>query len=583
VLENAKISQKLSAAFAVLIAIFCLVNGLLWLELGTLRDATVTRDRAASVSREAETMMTSVVEQLSAVRAYTFLNKDEFLKTYAENAEALRAAGAAFKERTASAEQKILVDRFMTLAATWQHEKLDRIIALSRVPETRAQAQELAGVKQLGKMRDVMKEIRAYQEQRIDAASAALVAADRRARITLIASAVVGIGMAVMLGWMLTRLIARPATALTGVMTALARGDNRIEVPETERRDEMGEMARAVLVFRDAARSKAQGDAEQGAVVAQLAGGLGKLAQGDMRATLADFPASYVALQTDFNAAVAELAQALRAVTQTTDGIRVGAAEISQASDDLSRRTEQQAASLEETAAAMEQIMGTVRATASGASEASAAVQAIRVDANASETIVDDMVNAMHGIDRASEEIAEIISVIDGIAFQTNLLALNAGVEAARAGDAGKGFAVVASEVRALARRSADAATDVKARILASNGQVATGVRLVGETGVSLQRMARGVERISSLVASIARAAEDQASSLQQVNVAVGHMDEMTQQTAAMVEESTAASRSLADEAEALAQHVARFRLAEGGGTGAGNPVHRLQRRLAAV
>ena len=580
-LENARISQKLGVSFGVLIAMFCAMNLWLFTSLGAIHSATASRDGAFAVSRDAETMMTSVVEQLSAVRAYTFLNKPEFLKTYAENADALNAAAANLRQISESATQRALVDRFVATAAAWRRDKLDRIIAMSRVAETRSAAQELAGVKQLGKMRDIMKEIRAHQDDKIAQFTAEQARADRMARVALIGTALIGIGIATLLCWMLTRAIAQPFAAITQVMTTLAGGDSKVAVPSTERRDEIGAMARAVLVFRDAAQDKARADAEQSAVVTQLATGLGRLARGDMRVALSDFPGSYAALQTDFNGAIGELSQALRAVTQTTGGIRTGAAEISQASDDLSRRTEQQAASLEETAAAMDQIMATVRQTASGAVKASAAVEAVRADATASGAIVGDMVAAMNGIDHASGEIAEIISVIDGIAFQTNLLALNAGVEAARAGDAGRGFAVVASEVRALAQRSADAATDVKARILASNGQVATGVRLVGETGESLQRMAQGVENISALVGSIASAAEDQAASLQQVNVAVGHMDEMTQQTAAMVEESTAAARSLSGEAEALAGHVARFQLAEDDGAG-GNPVHRLQRRLAA-
>jgi methyl-accepting chemotaxis protein len=164
---------------------------------------------------------------------------------------------------------------------------------------------------------------------------------------------------------------------------------------------------------------------------------------------------------------------------------------------------------------------------------------------------------AMAGIERASNEISEIISVIDGIAFQTNLLALNAGVEAARAGDAGKGFAVVASEVRALAQRSADAARDVKARITASTLQVDNGVGLVSETGAALQRIITQMAEISSSVANIASAARQQASGLSQINTAVGEMDAMTQQNAAMVEETTAAARNLAADA------VCRFRVGE--------------------
>ena len=188
----------------------------------------------------------------------------------------------------------------------------------------------------------------------------------------------------------------------------------------------------------------------------------------------------------------------------------------------------------------------------------------------------------MTQIERGSAEISEIISVIDGIAFQTNLLALNAGVEAARAGDAGRGFAVVASEVRALAQRSADAAKDVKTKIMASSGQVEVGVELVSETGKALQRIIGRIAELSTLVSTIAASAEQQATGLQQVNTAVSEMDGVTQQNAAMVEEATAAARSLAEEADQLAREVARFTIDDSPrGSAAAPVVHTLQARAA--
>ena len=190
----------------------------------------------------------------------------------------------------------------------------------------------------------------------------------------------------------------------------------------------------------------------------------------------------------------------------------------------------------------------------------------------------------MSGIERSSAEISEIITVIDGIAFQTNLLALNAGVEAARAGDAGKGFAVVASEVRALAQRSAEAAKDVKTRIMASSEQVDVGVELVSETGKALQRIIGRIGEISTLVSTIASSAEQQSTGLQQVNTAVAEMDGVTQQNAAMVEQSTAAARSLSEEAGELASQIARFKI--GGNEpsqSAPTAVHKLQARAASA
>jgi methyl-accepting chemotaxis protein len=263
--------------------------------------------------------------------------------------------------------------------------------------------------------------------------------------------------------------------------------------------------------------------------------------------------------------------------------VSAGAADIGQSSDDLSRRTEQQAASLEETAAAMDEITAAVKKTAEGANRADGVVGEARHEAEQSGDVVRRAVAAMTGIERSSAEISDIITVIDGIAFQTNLLALNAGVEAARAGDAGRGFAVVASEVRALAQRSAEAAKDVKTRNLASSEQVDVGVELVGETGKALDRIIVRIGEISGLVSTIATSAEQQATGLQQVNTAVSEMDGVTQQNAALVEESNAAARDLSDEADTLARQVARFRVGERAApvVQAVPAVHKLQDRVA--
>ena len=223
-------------------------------------------------------------------------------------------------------------------------------------------------------------------------------------------------------------------------------------------------------------------------------------------------------------------------------------------------RTERQAASLEESAAAMQQVTQTVRASADTASQTEKLVKEANDNANKSTKTVDDATQAMANIERASREIGEIISVIDGIAFQTNLLALNAGVEAARAGEAGRGFAVVASEVRALAQRSADAAKDVKARIEASVQQVDRGVALVSETGEAFKCIVGQTNELGALIAEISEATRQQAVTLGEINLAVGDMDGITQQNAAMVEETTAAVRNLAQEADHLIQSVETFR-----------------------
>ncbi|MCZ4340298.1 methyl-accepting chemotaxis protein [Sphingomonadaceae bacterium G21617-S1] len=367
------------------------------------------------------------------------------------------------------------------------------------------------------------------------------------------------------------KVICDPYVTTVVRMEALAAGDLTSEIRYTENRDCVGRMTKAMATFQDnaarvalAAKIEAEAAEVQMQVVSALGAGLSQLADGDLTAELSDFPESYVKLEQDFNNAVVSLRETITALSTSSGGIRTGAGEIDQASSDLSRRTEQQAASLEETAAAMNEINATVKETADNAAKANDAVAQAKIDAYKSGEILQQTVGAMNGIERSSQEIGEIISVIDGIAFQTNLLALNAGVEAARAGDAGRGFAVVASEVRALAQRAAEAAKDVKSRITASSAQVENGVKLVGETGKSLERISERVNQVSVLVSDIATAAREQASSVQEVNSAISEMDSVTQRNAAMVEECTAAARSLTAEAEELVTQVGQFDLGDG-------------------
>ncbi|MCP9222821.1 methyl-accepting chemotaxis protein [Erythrobacter sp. LQ02-29] len=369
-------------------------------------------------------------------------------------------------------------------------------------------------------------------------------------------------------------------------MEGLAAGDLSSPIEYTTYTDCVGRMTRAMDVFRKNGETVRDTAAAQERIVAELGEGLSKLAVSDLTHRIDEpFPSEYEKLRNDFNRASEALSDVVGAVIEAANGINNGASDIRQASDDLSQRTEQQAASLEETAAAMDEITGTVRETAEGANRANAIVGETRNDAQQSGEIVRRAVESMNGIERSSGEISEIISVIDGIAFQTNLLALNAGVEAARAGDAGKGFAVVASEVRALAQRSAEAAKDVKAKITASSDQVELGVGLVSETGQALERIITRIAEVADLVETIAASAKQQSTGLQQVNTAVSEMDGVTQQNAAMVEEATAAARSLAEEATTLNQQVSQFRLLNSGTAprSTGNPVHRLQAQAANI
>ncbi|WP_297370361.1 methyl-accepting chemotaxis protein [Acidocella sp.] len=383
--------------------------------------------------------------------------------------------------------------------------------------------------------------------------------------------------------------IARLLAGLSHAMRALAEGALDTPIPATTRTDELGQMAHSLQSFKDAAKAKRQLETEtqsardnaereragraaeqaklhedQQRAVSALAQGLESLAKGDLTTRLTQhLAAAYAKLATDFNSTATQLEGTMQAIARSGQGVRAGAGEMMQAVDDLSLRTERQAASLSQTSAALADLTHTVRQTAEGTSNARHATAEARAAAERSGTIMTDAVSAMDGIKSSSRQIENIIGVIDEIAFQTNLLALNAGVEAARAGEAGRGFAVVATEVRALAQRSADAAKEIKTLISTSSIQVGAGVRLVGEAGEALARIVAQITHLNELVGTIAASASSQAAGLAQVSHTIEEMDQVTQQNAAMVEQATAASHSLADEAQALEQFIARFRLGQ--------------------
>ncbi|WP_406675984.1 methyl-accepting chemotaxis protein [Roseobacter weihaiensis] len=319
------------------------------------------------------------------------------------------------------------------------------------------------------------------------------------------------------------------------------------------------------IAIRTAETERLRVAQEQMNIVEALGVALKSLSGGDLTNEIAEkFPDDYEKLREDFNDAITSLREAVSAVVHNADSIRNETKEITSAADDLSRRTEKQAATLEETAAALDELTSSVRSAAEGADEASRISAEAQANAEQGGDIAKQAVLAMDGIKNSSQEISKITSVIDDIAFQTNLLALNAGVEAARAGEAGRGFAVVATEVRALAQRSSDAAREINGLISSSGEQVNQGVELVDKTGTALSAIVTSVSEISKRVAGIAASAREQSVGLNEINSAVNDLDHVTQQNAAMFEETTAASHALTAEADALAAAVSRFDLGEG-------------------
>jgi methyl-accepting chemotaxis protein len=381
--------------------------------------------------------------------------------------------------------------------------------------------------------------------------------------------------------------LVRPVQSLSAVMERLAEGDLAADVSGVERKDEVGGMARAVQVFKDNGlrsrdleqeanahrnqseeqrRLAAERDRVRTEAMAQatngLADGLKHLASGNMTFQLDQpFAEDFESLRADFNRAMQQLRATLHTVADAGASIDSGAREVSHSADDLARRTEQQAASLEETAAALDEITANVTNSSKRAEEARTVAIQANQSAHRSGTVVANAVTAMGRIEQSSNQISNIIGVIDDIAFQTNLLALNAGVEAARAGEAGKGFAVVAQEVRELAQRSAKAAKEIKELIRNSSAEVGSGVKLVSETGEVLKTIEGYIVTINQHMDAIATSAREQSVGLSEVNTAVNQMDQVTQQNAAMVEEANAAGATLANEAARLRTLIAGFEL----------------------
>jgi methyl-accepting chemotaxis protein len=402
----------------------------------------------------------------------------------------------------------------------------------------------------------------------------------------IVAVAVAGFSAALLV--LLRRIIA-PLAELGSCMNSLSHGQLQAEVHDLDRPDEIGAMARSVQVFKDNAlrlhssesetlrlrdeterhRSKLDAEraemaAQQAEVVAAIAIGLEHLASGKLIFRITHrFPAAYEQLKANFNGAMGRVQETMAALLDATMLIQSSTEQITVGADDLSARTGEQAASLQQTATSLEDATATVRKSADGAGHAKKIVIMAKSDVERSGVLMTDAIEAMGGIEQHSKQIGQIIGVIDQIAFQTNLLALNAAVEAARAGDSGRGFAVVAAEVRALAQRSAAAAHEIKSLISSSTEQVERGVLLLSKTGDALASIVRQVTELSSAVSDISSGAHNQMVSLQDISKTVNQIDDVTQLNAAMVEQTTAASHELAQQARALVCLVGGFEVGQ--------------------
>ncbi|MBO0664252.1 methyl-accepting chemotaxis protein [Jiella sp. MQZ9-1] len=583
---NFKISTKLAIAFAVIILVSTISSLFVYRSLDRISRAADANSHSQDVSNFASDMLDGMIDQQSSLRGYLARGKDRYVDEYNAAKQRFIKAANKFREATLLDDQRAAVDQVVADVQNWQTNSAERQIEFARNPATREQAIALGGSITLDTPRALIDKIQDRQAAIIAERTQNRLDADANARTIMIIGGILAASAAVGFGLVLLRSIATPVRAMTDAMVRLAKGDKSVEVPAMGRGDEIGSMANAVLRFKEAAVEQERLEAEATAnrreqeslrtrqaeidnakaedlrsFVHMVDAGFAALSEGDLTVRM-DTPvaAEFEPIRARFNDSVEKLEEAVGSVVAGIGAINTGLAEIRTASTDLAQRTEQQAASLEETVAALGEVAAGVNQTAEGAGEARNTAEKAGQNAQRGGKVVADAVAAMAEIEKSSEQINQIISVIDEIAFQTNLLALNAGVEAARAGEAGKGFAVVAQEVRALAQRSAEAAKEIKGLISTSSDQVGNGVDLVRASGRALEEIVAQVTDMGQVIAQIAASTKQQSVGLQEVSTAADNMDKVTQTNAAMVEQTTAAARTMSDETEALAKRVAMFR-----------------------